>query len=331
MKKISLHTIGMLVAGGFWLLVIIGCQKDKLSLIWASQNTPSENILQAAFFHDEQNGYVCGGQQYTESTILSTQNGGETWEHKDVEEVGKMVFDILFLNADTGFAVTHGAKILRTYNGGDDWDISSHPLPDEDVKWQPLRAIQFVNDSIGFVVGGIGYNNGVIMRTLDGGDNWNYQYFELEFRDVYFTNAQTGYAAGFGAIYKTTNGGDDWFALDIKGDFFVALHFPSPEIGYAVGNQGMIVKTINEGHEWDVIQKVKLVSINRPHYEDVFFVNEEKGFITGENVLAVTNNGGLDWKKVKGIDFTKFFGVCLVSDSKGFVMGNDGVIVKFEE
>ncbi|MBK7446359.1 MAG: hypothetical protein IPJ45_10165 [Ignavibacteria bacterium] len=60
-------------------------------------------------------------------------------------------------------------------------------------------------------------NTGVIaadvrtLRTTDGGLNWNIQ-TSGRGRDIYFTDANTGYCVGGkGFILKSTNGGINWF------------------------------------------------------------------------------------------------------------------------
>ena len=165
--------------------------------------------------------------------------------------------------------------------------------------------------------------------TDDAWQHWNHVIFEEELRDLWFTDEATGYAAGYGVIYKTENGGETWFPLDIKGDFFTAIHFPTPEVGYAVGNQGIIVKTGNAGHSWEVLKKVK--SVKRQHFEDVFFINADKGYVVGKNVVLFTNDGGINWQAVQDLDFARFTGIFMLSENTGYITGSDGTIIYFEE
>ena len=36
----------------------------------------------------------------------------------------------------------------------------------------PIEDMLFINDSVGYAVGGKAYNNGIILSTSDGGDTW---------------------------------------------------------------------------------------------------------------------------------------------------------------
>ncbi len=307
---------------------LTACQKEKATSVFEKQISDTDNTLQAAFFLNENIGYVCGGVQYTESTMLKTEDAGQTWEMQDVSEVEKMIFDVFFLNADTGFAVTHGMKILRTYDAGNSWQILQQYVAEK--PWLPLRAIQFVDENVGFVAGGIGYSQGIIYKTTNGGDTWQYEWFEQELRDIFFINEHIGFACGYGAIYKTENAGETWILQDVKGDFFLSIHFPTAEIGYAVGNQGLIVKTEDAGETWQTIKRVKATSINRPILEDVFFVDENVGFVAGKNLFWQTQDGGCAWHQLEAIDFAKFYGMFIFENENGFVVGENGNIVRFE-
>ena len=96
MKKIS-KTIFYIC----FVFLQISCQKENVVSVFEKQTSNTNNTLQAAFFVDENVGYVCGGVQYTESAMLKTEDAGQTWQMQDVSDVGKMIFDVFFLNIDS--------------------------------------------------------------------------------------------------------------------------------------------------------------------------------------------------------------------------------------
>jgi len=63
-----------------------------------------------------------------------------------------------------------------------------------------------ISSSVGFAVG-----NGLILKTPDGGANWNVQFqSNTNLYSVRFADANTGWAVGDNNIFKTTDGGTNW-------------------------------------------------------------------------------------------------------------------------
>ncbi len=106
-----------------------------------------------------------------------------------------------FLNPDTGFVAGEFVTILKTTNGGTNWQ----PLPTGFPS--AFDAIVFTNASTGYAFG----RGGLILKTTNAGANW----FSLNFSggvglffSAYFTNDRIGYAVGSGtkpSIIKTTD------------------------------------------------------------------------------------------------------------------------------
>ncbi len=70
--------------------------------------------------------------------------------------------------------------------------------------------------------------------------------------------------------------------------FFNQLTFSSADIGYAIGNNGAILKTTDRGQSWQ-----SLNSGTTKNLIGLFFVNDETGFIVGDSALVLaTTDGG---------------------------------------
>jgi len=68
-----------------------------------------------------------------------------------------------------------------------------------------LEAIQFVDELNGFCVG----ENGLVLRTTDGGDNWTNSTVGSGYVwDLYFLEADNGFIQTNSMVYRTTNGID---------------------------------------------------------------------------------------------------------------------------
>lgn len=141
------------------------------------------------------------------------------------------------------------------------------------LKWESdatLRSVHFIDHDFGWAVG----DRGTILRTEDGGRNW--QSISSP-RDIIWTNVQfiddrTGWIAGgffrgglnrsVGIIIHTTDGGKSWRNLSQKGlPFIEKLEFVDPQTGwmFCEGNSihpsGLLV-TDDGGRSWRSIAGV---------------------------------------------------------------------------
>ena len=139
------------------LLCLAACKKDKLELAWSRQNSGTDLLLHDIHFINADTGYVCGGDRYTQSLILKTTNGGGTWETQNAG-IDKVLFDVSMLDNKVGYASGYDNKVLRTNDGGATWNLSQLQ---GDIRWLPIYSIFPMSSSKAYVVGGLGYNQGV--------------------------------------------------------------------------------------------------------------------------------------------------------------------------
>jgi len=152
-------------------------------------------------------------------------------------------------------------------------------------------SIYFANNNVGWAVG----EDGVIIKSIDGGVNWTNQSSGAtnRLRSVFFTNENVGYAVGDSRILKTTNGGNEWVSHSV-GHALYSVYFSDANTGYAVGGNtgtGIIVKTTNAGQDWT--EQFSGVS---KKLNSVCFHNNDIGWIVGfSGTILKTLNGGQNW------------------------------------
>ncbi len=209
---------------------------------WAEIFITNSSFLKSVFFTSSNIGYCSGGG----GTILKSTDSGDTWQELN-SGTGANLQSIYFVNDLVGIAVggsPANAIILKTQDGGANWNQINSPSNNN------LQSAFFTNQETGYVVGW----NGEIIKTEDCGNSWTIQSSvamngNLE---VIFTDDNTGYIVG-GAmneslIQKTSNGGDLWEDISPQiSEGLVCIHFPSINIGYAVGGNGTVVKTESGG------------------------------------------------------------------------------------
>lgn len=160
----------------------------------------------------------------------------------------------------------------------------------------------FLDSLTGWIVTGNSSPNdtsGYILKTSNGGDNWNLQFTDRrDFSRVKFINSNTGFVSGGyydGArLYKTTNGGNYWFAINGPGgqifyDDMSVLNEDIIWISISHSLTGGAFLTTNGGSSWQV--KYSQTSANPSH---IYMYNVRIGFIDGGG-LKKTTNGGDNW------------------------------------
>jgi len=134
---------------------------DSAGQNWASHPVESmENLLTLACTPD--NTLWLGGSF---STLMSSTDGAVSWATQSLDQ-DAMFTDIHFVDAQNGVAVGEFGMVLRTTDGGQQWQ-PINPIPND---FYPQSAwFQDVNE--GWVTG-LGGN---VLHTRDGGQNWQAQ------------------------------------------------------------------------------------------------------------------------------------------------------------
>jgi len=108
--------------------------------------------------------------------------------------------------------------------------------------------IKFVNSNTGFIAGDA--SQGVILKTTNQGLNWSTYNFPGYFYEDYaldFINSNTGWVITDRAMFKTTDGGENYFQIESRHDPLYSMCFTDALTGYCVSYSGIIMKTTDGG------------------------------------------------------------------------------------
>ena len=144
-----------------------------------------------------------------------------------------------------------------------------------------LNSVFFPDYNVGYAVGESGCQ-GTIIKTSDGGKSWEtlLSGISAPLRSVFFTDINTGYAVGGRRhgllrggllrgecnseeqiILKTIDGGNKWTKLNsVTNEQLNSIFFTDANTGYAVGNNGTILKTTNGAGFPTVVENISLES-----------------------------------------------------------------------
>ncbi len=193
------------------------------------------------------------------------------------------LYDVFFVDANTGGAVGVAGTILRTTDGGANWTTQTCPGGN-------LFGVCFTNANTGIAVG-----EGIIYRTTNGGANWINVTLPAPglLFGVTFADANTGFIAGSaGDIFRTTDAGASWAALNsgVSGTL-EKPSFANSNTGLVVGLSGVILRTTDSGNNW-IPQSSGVTSVLR----SVSCVRPDTAYVVGDGALVLkTTNGGAIW------------------------------------
>ena len=82
------------------------------------------------------------------------------------------LWGVFFVSNDTGYVVGDSAVALKTIDGGMTWKAMLLPEKINDKKNVGFMDVFFINSKKGFISGHLKWEQGILLRTDDGGNNW---------------------------------------------------------------------------------------------------------------------------------------------------------------
>jgi photosystem II stability/assembly factor-like uncharacterized protein len=284
--------------------------------------------LNGIFFICLNRGSVVGD----EGVILRTGDGGLSW---NVQNSGVMenLYDIYYYDYSIILAVGASGTLLYTNNTGQNWTVKQTGMIES------YYSGQMITETIGVAVGVNAIFQPFFTRTDDGWATWqstsfyiehNNEFYEGRLSDVYFLNTSVGFATAVidmppgGAIVRTTDGGSTWDTVYFSDVEFFGVDFTSNGIGYAVGNQGVILQSLDGGETWSSQNSGVNTALHA-----VDFPSETTGSAVGDNgIILRTETAGATWiQQTSGTD-NNLFGVKFITKRMGIVVGEKGMILR---
>jgi photosystem II stability/assembly factor-like uncharacterized protein len=203
-------------------------------LNWTEKVLNSSCVVSKLQFIDNNVGYAnCS------SRIYRTNNAGQTWTQYFYSSYSNYL-SFHFWDANKG-AIEYEGNFALTSNGGSNWQTISGSPPIS-------RSMQFLDAN---TLVGISSIANVFLKSTDGGLTWTEKTFaDNSFYAILmrFANASQGWAINGGVpskILSTSDGGNTWLpnTVSYTGNFFPNdMHFVNAQTGWAVGNNGVILK-----------------------------------------------------------------------------------------
>ncbi len=239
---------------------------------WEKQNPPKDldpmTYLCSVQFLNEKEGWACGNM----AALIHTEDGGKTWKLVDmskyVEDWGIQFNDVFFLDKNEGWLVGEQGLCFHTTDGGKTWE-----KVDLGVK-KTLFSVTFLTKAkpkkMGFITGA----DGVLLYTEDGKTWQKPQWKDIPITEHIYnlafrvspewnpaTNLGLGvYAVGRGVFIHTYGElQKNWESVievkmpenrPLEYTWLRGITWPTDHVGIAVGEDGIILRSWDEGLHW---------------------------------------------------------------------------------
>jgi photosystem II stability/assembly factor-like uncharacterized protein len=223
---------------------------------WQRQKAPVEEHLFGLNFINPRQGWAVGGR----GTVLATEDGGQTWENRSIGD-DVILNDVRFIDAKQGWIVGEFGRIYSSKDGGRTWVKQTSPIEVPLVSGESRNLFRLLlpHSKSAWAFG----LDGVILSSDDG----------TQWRVSNPSDAAAPNAKRYHLFSASTVDGKMW-AVGERGTVLVSSinnHEWSPaglkappltlngiafakNLGFIVGNRGVILRSDNAGNEWKQIR-----------------------------------------------------------------------------
>lgn len=277
------------------------------------------------------------------------------WATTTADTVSDRYDDVFFLDKDTGWAVSlgNGGRILRTYDGGNNWQtlVSGTGLY--------YRDITFLNSTLGFI--GLLFPTPntypFMLVTTDGGLNWQpFSPFSPGSTTITgvcgmhklnnSTISAVGRYYGPAFFFMTNNKGVTWKRKDLSNYArgLIDVFFFTPDTGFASGTLttfsqsspidscGVILYTTDGGDTWEQVAKTSgkrelcwKLSFPSRNIGYASIDSRTSGAANAPRYFLKTTDGGLTWTEKYLCNDGKFQAQAIgfINDTVGWIGGRN--------
>ena len=317
MRKIGLFIFGIITIN---LILLINICKSQ----WIQQNTGTTMDLFSIKFINNNTGWTCGG-----GGILKTTNSGSNWNLLNLP-VDKNLRRIFPIDSNNIYCVGDFETIIKSTNGGSNWQIIRNGV----FASNSYLCCYFINQNTGWISGG---GERKILKTTNGCATFDsiVTYTSGFIQDIYFRDTLNGlYCDDNGAVRKTTNGGLNWFSINIQSGTYSYNYrnfsIINNQTGWLVTDSRKLFKTTDFGYNWDSISNIPNGSYG---IHCVFFSSQNTGWAGGEGYGSMFKSidGGFNWQEEYIPNPSGgTHSIVFINDSIGWKAGNLGRIYHTE-
>lgn len=307
------------------LLLLAGCGAPSLDHHeWKAVSPKLDNRpdLTDVAFIDDKNGWVVGSK----STLLRTEDGGETWKAGTVRLDSDSRFVSVSFSGPEGWLGGEPRRLLHTVDGGKSWSTISL---DRRIPGNPIKV-----SALGPGTAEVVLDAGLVLKTVNGGKNWKL-----------LTPASAG---GIRSAQRMPDG--SYWVVSTRGGSYLqwkpgdpqwtnyertssrriqSMGFSDELHGWMINQGGEMQVSSDGGKSWTPSRSVILNGIGLLD-ADYIPGGARLWAVGGNGTLIVSADGGKSWQGDDLPDVkTNLLNVAFIGD-KGFVLGQNGLLLKYQ-
>jgi photosystem II stability/assembly factor-like uncharacterized protein len=285
--------------------------------------------LSSVYFITPAIGFAVG----SDGQILKTVDSGTTWLSNAIT-LGS-IKALSFPTSNVGFvAPWYDLRAFKTTDGARNW-VELRGMLQPTINRRSYEQVHFFSPDTGFFTASY---PAVVYKTNDGGTTWR----EIKFFDTYQREYEnnpeisvvgdsvvylllSNYYIGTG-FFRSSDRGETWEKIDSTlsdAPRLSNIFFLSEKIGYAALGGYQLVKTNDGAKSWNVLKN------HNERIQNIYFLNEAKGFMTDAQVMRRTADSGKTWplQEVNGSQLTPT-SISFADDKIGFFTTRNKEVLK---
>lgn len=297
---------------------------------WQVIQLPTEETVQdIGFTGDPNHGWLVGSN----ATLLETNDGGQTWQPKYLDIDSRTRLTSVSFRGDEGWIVGMPSILLHSTDAGASW--SSIPLSAK------LPGTTKTILALGPSSAEMTTDLGAIYRTEDGGKSWKglvesavgvYRNISRSPDGKYVTVSANG------NFYSTWEPGDSAWVQHNRNNSkrLQKMGFTTDDRLWLLARGGALqfskVEAPETPEDWQETQNPELAS--SIGFLDLAYRTPEEIWVSGgSGNLIVSFDGGETWQKDRSVENvpSNFYQIDFESPEIGFVIGNGGTILKYDD
>ncbi|PSN18821.1 photosystem II assembly protein [filamentous cyanobacterium CCP5] len=294
---------------------------------WQVMTLPTEAVFSDLAFTGNESGH--GWLVGSRSSLFETNDGGKTWSQRELDLDQGYTFTSVDFVGDDGWVSGVPNILLHTQNGGDTWERV--PLS-EKLPGKPFLITALGDDSAEMAT-----DVGAIYQTKDGGKNWSAMVEGAVGVVRNMTRSADGrYVAvsSRGNFYSTWAPGDqEWTPHNrISSRRLQNMGFDQDGKLWLIAKGGQL-RFANSRSAEDFGEAIVPEFSTSWGLLDATYQSPEAMWVTGGGGnLLYSPDHGQTWFKDKSVGDvpSNFYRVVFPDSQTGFVLGQDGILLRFE-